>query len=775
MDATLRLLIVEDSESDAGLIIRHLERAGYTIISERVETGPDMRAALEQGDWDIVIADYSMPKFDALTALRLLQETVLDIPFIVVSGTMGEDTAVTMMKAGAHDYVMKDNLTRLVPAVHRELSEAEERRKRRLAEDSLRVETERFQVLSEGAPVGMVLISQDGTFEYVNPKFTEIFGYDLSDVPNGKAWCRKVFPDPTCRHEVISDWIEDLEGLPSSATRSRIFSVVCKDGSNKIIHFRTVRLDAGEDLMTCEDITDGVAAEQALKESEERYRLIVENTSDLIMVTEPDGIISYLSPSCFAVLGYSAEDLQGKQPWIIHPADSARVKELYLQALRGTGVKDAEYRIKTKEGHTRWVSHSCSPVIRDGQLISIVSVVRDITEHKQDEEALRIRDAAISSSISGIAISDFSGTVTYVNPAALRLWGYEHESEVLGKAVSEFFVVDERAREGWKSAAKTGSWVGELTAKRKEGANVEVLVVYNLVRDNDGKPMAIMGSFLDITDSKRAEQALRESEEKLRALFDGSRDALYITARNGKLVDANQAFLDLFGLSREEAKDMDVLRIYIDADDRKRFQDEIERKGSLQDYEMLCRKKDGTVVECLESSSLRLDKDGNILGYQGIIRDVTDRRLLQRQLLQAQKMEAIGTLAGGIAHDFNNLLQVTMGYSEVLLSKKDKADPEYARLQQILQAGRSGAELVQRLLTLSRKTESKQRPIDLNHQIEQVRRLLGRTIPKMIKIELRLTESLATVNADPYSNRADHHEPCPQRTRRHAGGRQAHS
>jgi signal transduction histidine kinase/ActR/RegA family two-component response regulator len=194
---------------------------------------------------------------------------------------------------------------------------------------------------------------------------------------------------------------------------------------------------------------------------------------------------------------------------------------------------------------------------------------------------------------------------------------------------------------------------------------------------------------------------------------------------------------------------MDILKIYTDAADRRRFQQEIERNGSVRDYEVSFRKKDGTRIEGLLTSSVRRDTDGTILGYQGIIRDVTERKMLQRQLLQAQKMEAVGTLAGGIAHDFNNLLQVTMGYAEVLLSRKDKADPEYVRLQQILQAGRSGSELVQRLLTLSRKTESKQRPIDLNYQIEQARRLLERTIPKMINIDLRLADSLATVNADP--------------------------
>jgi two-component system, cell cycle sensor histidine kinase and response regulator CckA len=749
MNATLRLLIVEDSESDAGLIVRHLKRSGYDVVVNRVETATGMKAAIEDEDWDIVIADYSMPNFDALSALRLLQETGLDIPFIVVSGTMGEETAVAMMKAGAHDYVMKDNLTRLIPAVDRELAETEVRRQRRRAEESLRVETERFQVLSENAPFGMIMIANDGTFKYVNPKFTEIFGYDLSDVPNGRGWCRKVYPEPTYRHDVISTWMEVLPALARRETIARVFWVTCKDGSEKIIQFRPVQLRTGEYLMTCEDITDRMRAVEALRESEERYRLIVENTRDLIMVTDPDGVISYLSPACYTVLGHDPGELERTQPWIIHPTDSDRVRELQMQALRGSNGTDAEYRIRTREGHTRWVSHSWSPVFRDGHLISVVSVVRDISEHKYAEEALQIRDSAIASSISGVAISDSAGLVTYVNPAALQLWGYEHEHEVLGRAVADFYAMDERAKEGWRTATETGSWIGELITNRKDGSSLEVLIVVTAVKDYDGTPIAIMGSFLDITERKRSERALRESEQRYRALFEESRDAVCITTRDGVVEDANQAFLDLFGFTREEAHGMNILDVYLDEADRRRYQQDIERDGSVKDYPVKRRKKDGTEIDCVLTATARRDNDGTVIGYQSLIRDVTDWNRLQRQLLQAQKMEALGTLAGGIAHDFNNLLQVTMGYSEVLLSRKHKTDPEYGRLQQILQAGRSGAELVQRLLTLSRKTESKQRPIDLNHQIKQARKLLDRTIPKMIKIEVHLADLLTTVNADP--------------------------
>jgi DNA-binding NtrC family response regulator len=128
MGNPLNVLIVEDSASDAAMMARLLRKAGYDVRDERVETASEMRAALEKQAWDVIICDYRLPQFDAPAALTLLQETGLDTPFLVVSGTVGEETAVAMMKVGAHDYLMKDRLTRLAPAVERELREARTRR-----------------------------------------------------------------------------------------------------------------------------------------------------------------------------------------------------------------------------------------------------------------------------------------------------------------------------------------------------------------------------------------------------------------------------------------------------------------------------------------------------------------------------------------------------------------------------------------------------------------------------------------------------------------------
>ena len=138
MSTPLRVLIVEDSEEDAILTLRALSRSGYEPTFERVETAEAMGLALRSKTWDVVLADHNMPSFDSLNALMLVKRRGLDIPFIIVSGTIGEDTAVAAMRAGAHDYIMKDKLARLGPAVERELAEAEERRARRRAEEQER-------------------------------------------------------------------------------------------------------------------------------------------------------------------------------------------------------------------------------------------------------------------------------------------------------------------------------------------------------------------------------------------------------------------------------------------------------------------------------------------------------------------------------------------------------------------------------------------------------------------------------------------------------------
>jgi two-component system, cell cycle sensor histidine kinase and response regulator CckA len=194
MSVSLRVLVVEDLEDDLLLLLRELRRGGYDVYSERVETPSTMQEALEQQSWDIVISDYTMPAFNALEALKILQHQALDIPFIIVSGTIGEETAVAAMKAGAHDYLIKGNLTRLLPAVERELKDAQERKRRHSAEQALALSEDRFKTLCASAPLAIFQCDAHGKTIYMNPLWEQISGYTVEE-SLGDLWMQALHPD----------------------------------------------------------------------------------------------------------------------------------------------------------------------------------------------------------------------------------------------------------------------------------------------------------------------------------------------------------------------------------------------------------------------------------------------------------------------------------------------------------------------------------------------------------------------------------------------------
>jgi len=179
---TLRLLIVEDSEFDAQIMVGYIRKSGYEVESERVETPEAYRQTLQSKVWDAILADYNLPAFSAPEALKILQELDLDIPFIIVSGGIGEAIAVAAMKAGAHDYLMKGSLSRLAPAVTRELREAAMRRERREAIKALAESELRYRSLWEAAPDAVVLMDQDSTILFANPALKDVFGYELHEI-----------------------------------------------------------------------------------------------------------------------------------------------------------------------------------------------------------------------------------------------------------------------------------------------------------------------------------------------------------------------------------------------------------------------------------------------------------------------------------------------------------------------------------------------------------------------------------------------------------------
>jgi PAS domain S-box-containing protein len=192
----LRVLNVEDSPQDAALHRRHLERAGYDLLFERVDTAAALQAALAAQEWDIILCDYSMPQFDAKAALALVQQSGLDIPFIIISGTIGEDIAVQAMLAGAHDYLIKDNLTRLLPAIERELEEARNRQARRQAEASLQQSLEWLWLAVQVSNIGLWDWDLQTNQVVYSREWKSQLGYEEHEIGNEfSEWESRVHPD----------------------------------------------------------------------------------------------------------------------------------------------------------------------------------------------------------------------------------------------------------------------------------------------------------------------------------------------------------------------------------------------------------------------------------------------------------------------------------------------------------------------------------------------------------------------------------------------------
>ncbi|MGB0583238.1 MAG: PAS domain S-box protein, partial [Limisphaerales bacterium] len=287
MKSPLRVLVVEDSEFDARMLIRLLNRGGYETEYKRVETADQLREALEQ-KWDLVLSDYNLPGFDAPQALAIYKEHKLDIPFIIISGGIGEDIAVANMKAGAHDYLMKGNLARLVPAVERELRESQVRQARRAAVSELRTSEERYRLLWETATDAILLMDTNSVITYANRAVEVVFGY----TPDELLGENLTLLLPSEEHEEDGVTLFKSLHIEDSKSRRRMVETVGRRKGKKQVLIEVVYNDMELDgrqtyVAFIRDITARKRAEKELLEHEEQFRVAREIQQHLFPKNSP--------------------------------------------------------------------------------------------------------------------------------------------------------------------------------------------------------------------------------------------------------------------------------------------------------------------------------------------------------------------------------------------------------------------------------------------------------------------------------------------------------
>lgn len=411
-----------------------------------------------------------------------------------------------------------------------------------------------------------------------------------------------------------------------------------------------------------------------------------------------------------------------------------------------------------KKSGARFQSHLSLSLLRslEGEPVGTIGYVIDMTDRQRVEKALRASEERFRKIYEEVPVMmhsiDKTGVIRNVNSKWLEELGYRRE-EVLGAEIEGFLTPASRVmlREVLPRFWREGRVLAEpYQYVKKDGTVIDVLLD-SVVTEDPLHGRISLSAVRDISAQKRAEEALRESESTLKTLLQAAPIGIGQVTEDRILGWTNRVLHEMTGYSADELMGESARMLYESEEEFQRVgrvkHAEVRRQGTGS-IETRFKRKDGSVFDALLSSSA-IASDDLSRGMVFTVVNITQRKRLEAQLLRSQKMEAIGTLAGGVAHDFNNLLHVIRGYADLALLNLRAGDPGRAEFREIKTASETAAELTKGLLTFSRGVESTLSTIDLNHELRQVSRLLERTIPKMIKIDLRLGEDLKPVKADP--------------------------
>lgn len=477
-----------------------------------------------------------------------------------------------------------------------------------------------------------------------------------------------------------------------------------------------------------EDITAITQAEEALQESEKKFRALAENQHDVVWTVNKNLEIDYISPSCFKMTGTTAEETLGANPKDFYTEDSyqrilmklSEARQMAPNEIRPVVLEVDQYH---SDGHLFPVELTCMPIIIDNSFIGIQGISRDITEKKKAEESIRKLSMAVEQSPSVIAITDLNGDLEYVNPKFTELTGYDCEEAIRKnpKILKSGDQPDEIYKELWKTISSGNIWRGEFHNKKKHGELFWEAASVSPILDKQGKITGYIKVAEDITEHKQAEEALEFERAQLLSLFDSIDEIIYVADPNTyEILYVNQAVKNDF---QKELIGKICFKEFHDLDSPCEFctNEIILKQKPLPhrwEHHNPFSDKDFAIVDRIikwpDGRDVRLELAINITGHK---RAEEEKRKLQTQLQRAQKMEAIGTLAGGVAHDLNNILGGLVSYPELLLLQLPEDSPLRKSILTIQKSGEKAAAVVQDLLTLARRGVMITEVINLNEVI----------------------------------------------------------
>ncbi len=623
----------------------------------------------------------------------------------------------------------------------------------RRAERELRESRETFHNLFHNAQVGLFRTRiSDGLILESNEQLARMFGYDSAQDFINVYMTEGNYVDPDARQKMITLLRETGEVIGFEAEFRR------RDGKSFWARYSArIYPEQGWIEGVAEDISEWKKTQEHLRQSQEKVRAFIDTVDDFVYFQALDGSITFINNAVVRLTGYTPEDFaQDPLFWkkIVEPDSLKVIEDFFKSHPDGTDFWEAEYRLTVKDGQVRRI-YSRMYGARDaaGKFSGYYCVDRDITEKIKAEEALRRSEATLSSIFRAAPIG--LGMVTnrvfdWVNDEIIKMTGYSHR-ELKGQSARMLYPSQEEFdRVGKLKYADihiTGAGSILTRWKRKDGTMIDILLSSSAL-NRDNLTAGVVFAVLDITDRKRAEEALAAEKERLDVTLKSIGDAVVATDTNGNILIFNQVAEELTGWTYEDALGQPVEKIleFLDLNTREPLENPIKRVMNTnsritipQDVLMISRDGQEKLIE--DSAAPIREKRGRLIGAVLVFRDVTESRRLREFATRAQRLETAGRIAGQVAHDFNNLLAPLTAYPDLIRMDIPAGHQSLKFLDDIERSANQMAEINQQLLTLGRRGHYNQEPLNLNNIVAQVLNQI-RPVPDSLIISCHLQDNL---------------------------------
>jgi len=771
----MNILIVDDKPENRYLLETLLKGKGYKVIS--AANGEAALEKLRTESVDLIISDILMPVMDGFQLCRACKgdPALKEIPFVFYTATYVDDKDEAFaLDLGADRFIRKPlEPDAFLKAVQEALEDAErggipprkpvereaeetfklysERLVRKLEKKMQDLETtrDRLNHIFSSSPAVIYASQPSGDFAaiFISPNVTELLGYaptDFTDTPG--FWADHIHPEDRPRV------FEELSRLFTQDRYAYEYRFRHKDGAYRSMHdaMRLVRDPSGAplEIICCwTDVTERRQMEEALSMYEERFEKTFRSSPMAMVVSSfKEGRILDANPAFLKMHALEGEEAIGRTGIELGLWDDPGERDRIAARLKAAGwLVNIERVFRKKSGESGAWLYSVELIEVQGEPCALI-LINDITELKKAEQLVKDSEARYRNivEISPVAIAvHMEGKVVFCNRAAFDLFGAESPEDLLGRPIHEIVHPDnlEAARQRIQRmmAGEKGLYPVEDRYVSLDGQIIDVEVMATPLA-YEGRP-ALQVIVQDVTEKKKMLREINERRQEYQDIFENIIDIFYRTDNDGKIVILSPSVKEIFGYSPDEVRGKPLSGLYLHPEQREEFLAALREKGRMEGYEAEMIRKDGSVIWISTNAGVYRDENGNILGVQGVARDITafkrvekERQELERHLQHAQKLEAVGTLAGGIAHDFNNILSSVIGYAELSLGTLPAGSDAAEDIAQVLKAATRARDLVRHILAFSRQTEQERIPMEPHLVVKEVMGLIRSTLPATIEI-----------------------------------------